>query len=199
MATKQFTGGASIDSNQIRVQLRIGGQTHVRTYNTIDHSITRLIIITEALSKITLESNIDVKFFIEQLAILFRSTNISLLPNIGPYQISHNIYILDTYIRACMQPFLIEEAIQLLNYNRIIRELESDTSCSIQLTDSTKPLKHMISHNIICDFSDGHILRIATKLRDILNQYVQIINSKKIEIELAYTKIIKQIDNKLAQ
>lgn len=198
MTTKQFTGGATIDSNQIRVQLRIGGQSHVRTYNTIDHSITRLLIITKALSKITLESTADVKFFIEQLAILFRSTNISLLPNIGLYQISHNICILDTYIRACMQPFLIEEAIQLLNYNRIIRELESDTSCSIQLIDTNKPSKQIISHNILCEFSDGHILRIATKLKDILNQYVQMINSKKIELESACTKMVKQIDQTLA-
>lgn len=198
MTTKQFTGGASIDSNQIRVQLRIGGQSHVRTYNTIDHSIARLIIITETLSKITLESTTDVKFFIEQLAILFRPTNISLLPNIGSYQIGHNICILDTYIRACMQPFLIEEAIQLLNYNRIIKELESDTSCSIELIDTTEPSKQIISHNILCELSDGHILRIATKLKDILNQYVQLIQSKKIELESACTNMVKQIDQKLA-
>jgi hypothetical protein len=97
-----------------------------------------------------------------------------------------------------MQPFLIEEAIQLLNYNRIIKELESDTSCSIQFIDTIQPTKQIMSHNISCEFSDKHILSIATKLKDILNQYVQMINSKKIELESAFTKIVKQIDQKLA-
>jgi len=202
MITKQFTGGASIDANQIHIRLQIGGQTQSRAYNTIDQSIDKLTIIAEALSKIQLESTADARFYLEQLSILFQPTNISLLPNIGSYQIAHNIHTLNIYIQACMEPFSTNESMQLLNCSRIINELESDLSsnqqsCDIQLADSTTQ-EQLVSSDIICDITDGHIVQVAKRLRDRFAQYVQAIESKKVEIGVACSKLIAQIDSKLA-
>jgi hypothetical protein len=202
MTTKHFTGGASIDANQIHIHLQIGGQTQARAYNTIDQSIDKLTIIAEALSKIQLESTADAIFYLEQLIILFQPTRISLLPNIGSYQIAHNIHILNAYIQACMEPFSTNESMQLLGCSRIIHELESDLAitdqlaCCIQLTDSM-PQEQFEHRDTTCDEDRIPIVQAAKQLRDRFIQYIQAIESKKVEIGIACNKIIKQIDSSL--
>lgn len=196
--TKQFTGGASIDADQIQINLYVGGQTQTRAYNTIHQAVDRLVIISEALSKIPIESTSDAIFYTNQLVTLFRPTQVSFLPNIGTYQTIHNIHTLNIYIQSCMDPFSPSESLQLLNHNRIVSELKSDTSENLSCGITFVPNISKDHIDELCNTTTENIVIASRHLRNTFNQYVQMIVSEKKTIDLSSHKLIEQINNELA-
>ena len=201
MSSKQFTGGASVSKDHIHIHMCVGGQTQARAYNTINQSVDKLTIVAEALSKISLESTSDAIFYLDQLVTLFAPTNISILPCTGSYQITHNIHTLKVYLGACLEPFSINEAMQILNCTRIVRELESDLTraaqpmCALELNGHLE----LTSKESICDTTDERIVQSVQQLREIFMKYIRAINTHRKEIDAACNSLVGQIDQTLAQ
>lgn len=191
---RQFTGGASVAPDQIQIHLKIGGKTQQRVYNPIDHSIDKLSIVAKALSQISLESTADINFYVNQVITLFAPTHISLLPNISEYQMMHNMQILIMYIKSCIDTFSDIQALQLLNHNRIVSELTADLETVNEKPDINMSDDHTMIQSIGIS---GDVQVLSKKLRDVFNQYVQIINSKKAELEQVCLAHINQLDDTL--
>lgn len=194
---KEFTGGAVTDGDHVKINLSIkGGATQSRIYDSnVQLSIDKLTIVNQALAKVSLEDLSDVDFYINQLIELFKSTNIELVPLIGPYQLRHNINILSTYIKSCIGSFTADDAIQLLKCDRMISELNTD--CNNQLEWNSFSLSRQFIDEIT-ETDDEDIVVSTRQLRNLVNQYVTIIKSKKDKIEKAYQNIISDINKQLS-
>lgn len=193
---KHFTGGASVTPKQIQINLKIGGISQSRVYNPINHSINKLIIISKTLDQLASESISEIDFYVNQLIILFEPTNLNLLPSIGEYQMIHNMQILIIYITACVESFSEIQALQLLNHNRIAAELYSDIDKIDQdanIIDQTPEYKSIQSNS-----NDNNPHSLYKKLNRIFNQYVQIINLHREEIEKMCLVNINQLDQSLS-
>lgn len=194
---KEFTGGTITNGNHVKINLSIkGGATQSRVYDSnVQLSIDKLTIINQALSKIPLEDLNDIDFYINQLIDLFKSTDIELLPLIGQYQVKHNVTILTTYIKSCISSFTVDEAIQLLQCNRMQTELNSD--CNNQLDWNIRPLSRQFIDEIT-ETNEESIIVLTRQLRNLVNQYVALIEAKKDKIEKAYQIIISDINKQLS-
>lgn len=185
----KITGGITNTNNHFKINLQInGGDTQIRVYdNNTQIAIDKLIIINEALNKISLESKSDAQFYLNELILLFKLVYLDFIPNNGTYQMIHNINILTIYIISCSKHFNENEAIQLLNCDRFIKELNSDCDNNIMQININNTyideLQELISVDIV----------IATrKLRTLFNEYVKIIESKKNKIQSTYLELIEQ-------
>lgn len=193
---KAFTGGATIDGDHVKIKLYMnGGVSQIRMYDSnVQLSIDKLVIINNALSKVSLEDLNDVDFYINELISIFKSTDIELLPLIGEYQLVHNIKLLSVYIKSCIASFTTDEAMQLLQCNRMQSELNAD--CNYQMNWN----HYSISRQFIDEITetDSENIIVSTReLRNLVNQYVDLIQSKKDKVEKAYQIIISDINKHL--
>ena len=194
---KEFTGGVMTSGDHVKINLSIkGGISQSRVYDSnVQLSIDKLSIINQALSKVPLEDLNDVDFYINQLIDLFKSTDIELLPLIGQYQVTHNITVLSVYIKSCINSFTVDEAIQLLQCDRMRSELNND--CNNQLTWNLHPLSRQFIDEIT-ETNDENMVVSTRQLRNLVNQYVALIETKKDKIEKAYQNIISDINKQLS-
>ena len=194
---KEFTGGVITAGDHVKINLSIkGGISQSRVYDSnVQLSIDKLSIINQGLAKVPLEDLNNVDFYINQLIDLFKSTDIELLPLIGQYQVNHNITVLSIYIKSCINSFAVDEAIQLLQCDRMRSELNND--CNNQLTWNLHPLSRQFIDEIT-ETNDENMVVSTRQLRNLVNQYVALIKTKKDKIEKAYQKIISDINKQLS-
>lgn len=205
---KEFSGGVSRTDNHIKINLSIqGGTNQTRVYdNNIQLSINKLTIVNEALSKLSIETLNDIKFYINGIIALFKMTNIDFLPLNGQYQLIYNIKLLIIYTSSCINKSLaivdskqpsvdhIDEMIQLLNCNRMIQELNIDTQKNIKISKESH--NSIQSNKVIIEQlnNENNCKKLCLILKDLIDQYINIIISKKSDIEKIYQNNISNIN-----
>jgi hypothetical protein len=187
-------GGVSNTNDHFLINLQIdGGECQKRIYdNNVQDSINRLIIINNTLNKIPIENNSDALFYLNELMTIFRSLYLDFIPTIGSYQITHNINLLLIYINSRVNNFNPNDAIKLLNCNRMISEFNSDCNCDCD--EAT--VMDIIIDDIQVEYND--IIFATKKLRILFNDYMKIIESKKDEIQSTYLEMVNKIKKYLS-
>lgn len=191
---KEFTGGVVTKDSLISINLNfVNGGSQTRVYvDTITESIDKLVIVTNALSKIKLDDEDSMRFYVNELVTLFSSTKIDFVQNIGLYQLYHNINLLIGYINQCIKSKDAYFDILILDCYRMIEEFETDTNKQIY-----KPKNELTIIFDVKPYDKKEVIMVANELQSLLTKYVSSIESRKIDIQKLYKSLVNAIENSI--
>ncbi len=106
-----------------------GGKSYKRVFHEeVESAIERFSVVEEELSKILGNQSLDKdeKFFVTQLQELLKHAHVQLVPGKMPYQVKHNMSMLDKYVRMLFAggSLNLKLVVQLLNIDSILYYIE---------------------------------------------------------------------------
>ena len=172
-------GGVVAQGNEVELSITIkGGKKYKRVYNdVVSVAIDKFVIISSTLSKILISkaSTGDMKFYIDQIKLLFERSHVAFIPGDLPFQRKYNMWLLDGYVRMLLETSDIKLITQLLDLDSILYSIE-DAS----LNQSTPlfiefEIPPKIKVKSISDIDSSH--HIVSPVAEELSAYLHSLNS----------------------
>ena len=121
-------GGVVAQGNEVELSITIkGGKKYKRVYNdVVSVAIDKFVIISSTLSKILISkaSAGDMKFYIDQIKLLFERSHVAFIPGDLPFHRKYNMWLLDGYVRMLLETNDLKLITQLLDLDSILYSIE---------------------------------------------------------------------------
>lgn len=186
---KQFTGGIVTSNNQIHLNLQIaGGKAYTRVYdNNISVAINKLQSINDALINLSIDSNTDATFYVEQIINLLQSSNVEFLYGSSVYQSEHNAKVLKVYLSHMIKKNSIQDMLDILGLTKIRSEINDDTAVECDQTVVNIPY-------VDGTVSTESLLELTNQIKIMFSELCTLITSKQSEIQAAYEELISNLN-----
>ncbi|KAF1333743.1 hypothetical protein FI667_g2578, partial [Globisporangium splendens] len=118
-----------MDSVELTIPIS-GGKSYKRVYNdVVKIAIDKFILISSTITQLLhghrrRDGKEDIKFYIDQMELLFQRAHVELIPGDLPFHQKYNTWLLDGYVRMLLETTDIKLITQLLDLDAILYSLE---------------------------------------------------------------------------